>query len=177
MNNKHRVAQGFFNRDVLKVAPELIGKTLVRKHPDGKEKRYTITETEAYRGEKDLACHAKKGRTKRTEIMYHEGGCVYMYFIYGMYWMLNFVTGTKNEPQAVLIRGIEGIDGPGKLAKQLQLDRSFYGENLSTSERLWIEDPQTTIEYDSHTRVGIEYAGKPWTEKKWRFRLKQNSNR
>lgn len=94
----------FFNRDVLEVAPDLLGCTLVRDFGNGNIQRFTITELEAYRGEEDLACHASKGRTPRTEIMYHTGGYIYVYLIYGMYWMLNLVTGSNDEPQAVLIR-------------------------------------------------------------------------
>ena len=81
-----------------------------------------------------------KGRTPRTEIMFHEGGRLYIYLIYGMYWMLNVVTGEENNPQAVLIRGVENFPGPGKITKALGIDRSFYGEDLVTSERIWFED-------------------------------------
>ena len=101
-----RLGESFFIRDVLDVAPELLGKILVIKK-DSSIIQFPITEVEAYRGEEDLACHASKGRTSRTEIMYHQGGVIYVYLIYGMYWMLNFVTGGANQPQAVLIRGIK----------------------------------------------------------------------
>ena len=90
----NRLKRDFFSRDVLEVAPELLGKNLVRK-VEGQIEKYLITEVEAYRGEKDLACHASKGRTPRTEIMYHNGGLVYVYLIYGMYWMLNIVTSVN----------------------------------------------------------------------------------
>jgi DNA-3-methyladenine glycosylase len=130
----------FFRRDVLEVAPELAGKILVRVFPDGLTVRSMITETEAYRGEEDKACHASKGRTGRTQIMYAAGGNIYIYLIYGMYWMLNFVTGETDQPQAVLIRGTEAYNGPGRLTKALGLDKSFYGEDLSASGRLWVED-------------------------------------
>jgi DNA-3-methyladenine glycosylase len=100
-----KLAREFFTRDVLTVAPELLGKILVCKS-EGEFLRYRITETEAYRGAEDLACHACKGRTARTEAMFHTGGVLYVYLIYGMYWMLNVVTGIENEPQAVLIRKI-----------------------------------------------------------------------
>ena len=102
---------------------------------DGSVSRYMITEVEAYRGIEDLACHASKGRTLRTEIMFQEGGCLYMYFIYGMYWMLNIVTGGKDDPQAVLIRGVEGYSGPGRLTKSLGIDKSYYGEDITVSEQ------------------------------------------
>ena len=160
----------FFRRDVLEVAPDLIGKILVRRFPDSTIARYKITETEAYRGEEDLACHASKGRTPRTEVMYHDGGKIYVYLIYGMYQMLNFVTAGENNPQAVLIRGIEGFYGPGKLTKHLQIDKSFYGEDLVVSERLWVENDGTSPEFVTGTRIGIGYAG-DWKEKPWRFTL------
>ena len=83
----------FFRRDVLCVAPELVGRILVRRLPDGTLLRARITETEAYRGEQDTACHASRGRTQRTEVLYHDGGTIYVYLCYGMHWMLNIVTG------------------------------------------------------------------------------------
>lgn len=118
-----RLEQSFFKRDVLHVAPELLGKYLIRNGNDQPE-RFMITEVEAYKGVDDLACHASKGRTARTEIMYASGGFIYVYLIYGMYWMLNFVTGKKNEPQAALIRGVDRISGPGRLTKILNIDKS-----------------------------------------------------
>jgi DNA-3-methyladenine glycosylase len=133
---------------------------------------YIITETEAYRGEEDLACHASKGKTPRNQIMYQHGGLVYVYLIYGMYWMLNFVTSFEGIPQAVLIRGIKGFTGPGKLTKHLQIDKSFYGENLEISERLFVTEGQSTVNYATTPRIGIEYAGEIWKNKPWRFVLK-----
>jgi DNA-3-methyladenine glycosylase (3mg) len=165
-----KLEHSFFQRDVLEVAPDLVGKILVRKFDDGSVSRYRIVETEAYRGEEDLACHASKGRTPRTEVMYHGGGKVYVYLIYGMYQMLNFVTSGENIPQAVLIRGIEGFIGPGKLTRHLQIDKSFYGEDLSTSDRIWVETDGKAFGYRTDTRVGIDYAGE-WKDKPWRFIL------
>ena len=118
-----RLGKEFFLGDAVEVAQNLIGKTVVRRFDNGQELRYIITETEAYRGEDDLACHASKGRTPRTDVMYHSGGVVYVYLIYGMYWMLNFVTSEQDFPAAVLIRGLGGINGPGRVGKTLQLDR------------------------------------------------------
>ena len=166
-----RLTADFFKRDVLEVAPELLGKTLVRVFPDGKQESFIITETEAYRGKEDLACHASKGRTPRTEVMYHDGGLVYVYLIYGMYWMLNFVTSVENEPQAVLIRGLKGLNGPGKLTKHIKLDKSFYGENLSTSQRLYVIEGLTNIKYNTAPRIGIDYAGEVWGNMPWRYIL------
>lgn len=162
----------FYQRDVLEVAPGLIGKYLVRQFNDGKIIRSMITEVEAYRGEEDMGCHASKGRTARTEIMYHPGGVIYVYLIYGMYWMLNFVTGQKNDPQAVLIRGLEKIWGPGKITRQLKIDGSFYGVSLVDSGLIWIEDNGIKAQYIAKSRIGIEYAGEIWKNKMWRFILK-----
>lgn len=167
----YRLPNKFFQRDVLQVAPELLGKILVRRFADGTEKRYAITEAEAYRGTEDLACHAAKGRTARTEVMFGEGGHVYVYLIYGMYWMLNFVTSVENNPQAVLIRGVESFSGPGKLGRELQLDKSFYGENLETSARLWIEDAPLVTNFQTSSRIGVDYSGEIWAGKPWRFYL------
>ncbi len=103
-----------------------------------------ITETEAYRGGEDLACHASKGLTPRTRVMFGEGGYLYMYLIYGMYWMMNVVTGPEGVPQAVLFRGLRELSGPGRLTRLLGVDQSFYGEDLVQSGRIWIEESGTT---------------------------------
>ncbi|MEE4196513.1 MAG: DNA-3-methyladenine glycosylase [Bacteroidales bacterium] len=173
MKKNDRLPTAFYTRDVLEVAPGLLGKILVRKYDDQTFRKFLITEVEAYRGEEDLACHAQKGRTKRTEIMYHQGGHLYVYLIYGMYWMLNVVTGEENNPQAVLIRGIEGFDGPGKITKNLSIDHSFYGIHLNTSHHLWIENPchPEKVRFKTAPRVGIDYAGEYWKNKPWRFIL------
>ena len=165
-----RLPAEFYLRDVLKVAPELLGKMLVREFEDGRIERYRITETEAYRGVEDRACHASKGRTPRTEVIFQQGGSVYVYLIYGQYWLLNLVSGNEGDASAVLISGIEGFPGPGRVGRELQLDRSFYGENLSSSKRIWVEDAETVSEIRTSKRVGIEYAGE-WAEKLWRFFL------
>ncbi len=162
----------FYKHDAVTVAEKLLGKTLVRCWDDGLVSRYRITETEAYLGEEDKACHASKGRTQRTEIMYSEGGKVYVYLIYGMYWMLNIVTGAENHPQAVLIRGIDNIIGSGKVGRELRIDRSFYGENLPDSNRIWIENAPEVTCFITAPRVGIDYAGEEWRDKPWRFILK-----
>jgi DNA-3-methyladenine glycosylase len=135
----NRLKPGFFLRDVLDVAPELPGKYLLINR-NNKIEDYMITEVEAYRGEEDKACHASKGRTARNEIMFHNGGHIYVYLIYGMYWMFNIVTGKEHDPQAVLIRSIEGYKGPGKLTKFLGIDGSFYGEYICNSSRIQIID-------------------------------------
>lgn len=168
MTRSSRLQPGFFRRDALTVARELLGKTIVRCFANGETQRFVITETEAYLGEEDLACHASKGRTPRTEVMYHGGGEIYVYLIYGMYWMLNFVTGNEDHPQAVLIRGVDKVTGSGRVGRLLELDKSFYGEELYTSGRLWVEDSPTAEAYKTASRVGIDYAGE-WKDKPWRF--------
>jgi DNA-3-methyladenine glycosylase len=167
-----RLPNSFFQRDVLAVAPELLGKIIVRKFEDKRIEKFVITEVEAYSGNGDLACHASKGKTVRTEVMFREGGLVYVYLIYGMYWMLNIVTGKENDAEAVLIRGVEGISGPGRVGKVLQLNKSFYGESLFTSERIWIENAEMVENYVTSPRIGINYAGEPWISKPWRFLMK-----
>jgi DNA-3-methyladenine glycosylase len=169
--SNNRLQKQFFTRDAVTVARELLGKNIVRRWDDGSTTHYRITETEAYLGEEDLACHASKGRTPRTEVMYHEGGVIYVYLIYGMYWMLNFVTGNENQAQAVLIRGIDTIVGSGKTGRELKIDKSFYGESLLTSNRLWITDAPEVTDYKTAPRVGIDYAGEVWKNKPWRFIL------
>lgn len=164
-----RLPLKFFQQDALDLAPALIGQSLVRRFPDGEVKKYLLTETEAYRGEEDLACHAAHGRTARTEIMYASGGRVYVYLIYGLYWLLNLVSGSENQPQAVLIRAVEGISGPGRLGQALGLDKSFYGEDLSQSARLWLE-PGPKRPILATPRIGVEYAH-GWAAKPWRFLL------
>lgn len=166
----HRLSRSFFRNDVLDIAPRLLGKHIVINNGNFPEK-YIINEVEAYRGEEDLACHASKGRTKRNEIMYASGGHVYVYLIYGMYWMLNFVTGEADNPQAVLIRGMEGYNGPGKLTRKLGIDGSFYGEDLVLSRRIWIEDNNIKGSITSCPRIGVDYAGEYWKSKPWRFIL------
>lgn len=165
----NRLPSTFFQREVLEVAHDLPGKLLVRQFNDNTIQKFTITEVEAYRGRDDLACHAHKGKTKRTEVMFREGGLVYVYLIYGMYWMLNIVSGKKDDASAVLIRGIEKIAGPGRVGKTLQLDKSFYGEKLSVSNRIWIEDSELKSTIKTAPRIGIDYAGEPWISIPWRF--------
>jgi len=171
MDPAERLLRDFYSRDVLEVAPELPGKNLVIRLNDGSPGRFRVTEVEAYRGIEDKACHAFKGRTTRTEIMFHEGGRLYIYLIYGMYWMLNIVTGGSNNPQAVLIRGVENHPGPGKLTKSLGIDKSFNGEDLVTSKRIWFEDPGLVYSVKSGLRIGIDYAGEYWKSRPWRYYL------
>jgi DNA-3-methyladenine glycosylase len=163
-----RVDRSFFLADAVAVAELLPGMDLVTLTPES-EHRYMITETEAYLGEADRACHASKGRTGRTEPMYLEGGHLYVYFVYGMHWMLNIVTGPAESPQAVLIRGVTRFTGPGRVTKALGIDRSYNTEDLISSGRIWIEDNGLHPGLSAGPRIGIGYAGEPWISKPWRF--------
>ena len=166
-----KLERSFFTRDVLEVAPDLLCKVLVIRSENNAIRRFLISETEAYRGSDDMACHAARGRTPRTEVMYHEGGRLYVYFVYGMYWMLNVVTGGENDPQAVLIRGLENCQGPGRVTRLLGIDRSFYGEDIVSSGRIWIEKSGIKPDYMTGPRIGVDYAGEFWKNKPWRFYL------
>ena len=176
----------FYSHNTLKVARGLLGCFLVREYR-GKIIRAIITETEAYRGEDDLACHASKGRTPRTEVMYGEPGHAYVYMIYGMYHCLNVVTEKKDFPAAVLIRGAKlfrrptskktsdvYLDGPGKLCKFLRIDRKLNQWDLTKGKKLWLEYPAQGFsrrKIVAGKRIGIDYA-QHCKEYLWRFSLK-----
>lgn len=166
-----RIEGSFYRQDSVSLARSLVGQTLVRRFTDGQIKRYRITETEAYCWPDDKACHAFKGRTSRTSVMFGEGGRVYVYLIYGMYWLLNIVSGAEGEGTAVLIRGLEGISGPGRVGRELMLDKTFYGEDLSLSDRIWVERGDLISPISATPRIGIDYAGEPWVSMPWRFVL------
>jgi len=158
----------FFNRDVLEVAPDLVGKILVHRTEKG-EVRERIAETEAYRGEEDTACHASKGRTQRTEVMYHDSGTIYVYLCYGMHWLMNIVTGGEGNPQAVLIRAGEEYNGPAKLTKRLGVDKAFNDVSIVGNGEIWIEDDGYRPKIKTDKRVGIDYATEEYRNKEWRF--------
>jgi DNA-3-methyladenine glycosylase len=177
--------KSFYQKNTLYVAQDLLGCFLVRKI-NGRIIKGIITETEAYIGEDDLACHASRGRTPRTEIMYGEAGQAYVYMIYGMYHCLNIVTERKNFPAAVLIRGIKIVDknppllnkervgvrfdGPGKLCKFLKIDRKLNGLDLTRGKKLWIEKGLKikNSKIKNSRRVGLDYA-KHCKHYLWRF--------
>lgn len=163
----------FQGTNTVALARWLLGKALVRTTEIGRE-AHLITEVEAYNGEQDLACHASKGRTKRTEVMYQAGGVWYVYLCYGIHEMLNLVVGPKNYPAAVLIRAAGDIVGPGRLTRRLQIDRELNGRPASPETGLYLEDlglevPRRRIK--SSKRIGIDFAGPVWAEKRWRFQL------
>ncbi len=165
----------FFNRPTPRVAEELIGKFMVRKQGKA-ERAYMITETEAYDGPKDKACHAHRGKTFRNEIMFREAGHIYVYFTYGIHWMLNLVTGPSEYPAAVLVRGVEGISGPARVTKALGINKELNGKLLGKGSGMWIEDRGMKIKPPQifrGPRIGIRSAGEYWMNKKYRFLLKE----
>lgn len=164
-----RLSRDFFERDALEVAPELPGKTLVSTLPDGSERRLVITEVEVYRGEEDTACHAHRGRTRRTEMLYRPGGAVYVYLCYGIHWLLNVITGPEDFPQGVLIRACAGYEGPGKLTRYLGITGELNGADIASSSLLRIEDDGREVYIKTAKRVGIAYAEKADQDRLWRF--------
>ncbi|WP_457665643.1 DNA-3-methyladenine glycosylase [Thiolapillus sp.] len=186
----NRLAQDFFARDAVTVARDLLGKRLLRNYR-GDILAGRIIETEAYLGEEDSACHASKGCTPRTRVMYGDPGHYYIYLIYGMYHMLNIVTGETGHPQAVLIRALQPVqgldlmqelrggvaekrlcDGPGKLCQALAIDGSL-NELPVEGDALWLEDapPADKEQVLAGPRVGIGYASREDRQKPWRFSL------
>ena len=161
-----RLDYAFFHRHALEVAPDLVGKLLVH---NGIALR--ISETEAYCGESDTACHAHKGRTKRTEVFYADAGTIYVYLCYGIHWMLNIVTGDVEDPQAVLIRACVDAPGPGKLTKALGITGDLNRGSIF-GEELWMEDDGFSCEVTTGKRVGIGYAAREDQDKPWRFIMK-----
>jgi DNA-3-methyladenine glycosylase len=165
--------RGWARRGTVRHARNLLGKYLVRAGPAGVEARM-ITEVEAYDGERDLACHARAGRTARTATMYDAGGVWYVYLCYGMHEMLNLVVGPADWPAAVLIRGLEGLGGPGRLTKRLGIDRRLNGCAAEPASGLWIEDRGVRVLRScvrATPRIGVGYAGPVWAAKRWRFVL------
>ncbi|MDR1627318.1 MAG: DNA-3-methyladenine glycosylase [Oscillospiraceae bacterium] len=164
----------FYRQNAIILAPEILGKLLCR-NLNGEIIKLRITETESYFGEQDTACHAHKGKTERTKIMYENGGLAYVYLCYGIHYMLNIVVGVKNSPEAVLVRGAEGFNGPGKLTKALKIDKNLNGENFATSNQIWLEDDGHKYDFKTAKRVGIAYASEEDKNKLWRFVLNNYS--
>ncbi|WP_298006374.1 MULTISPECIES: DNA-3-methyladenine glycosylase [Anaerolinea] len=183
----------FYDRNTLDVAHSLLGMRLIRKF-DSIRLVGVITETEAYRGEEDLACHARAGLTPRTQVMYGRAGHAYVYFTYGMHWLLNVVTEKEGFPAAVLIRAVrivegeawvrerrKGVpprnwtDGPAKLCRAFDIDGSLNGADLTVTDNgLWIAQGQTIPEefVERTPRIGINSVPEPWRSIPWRFRVR-----
>ncbi len=173
------LSRRYFSRPTLTVARSLLGKYLVRENGTGTIAG-KIIEVEAYIGPDDRACHASKGRTPRTDVMFGRAGVAYVYLIYGMYHCLNVVTEREEFPAAVLIRAVEIdgklIDGPGRLCRALDIDRSLNRADLTIREQLWFEDRATRVlrsNVGTFPRIGVDYAG-VWAKKPWRFRLMES---
>lgn len=164
------IDKNFFTVPVLELANKLLGKIIVHKIVD-KELRFRITEVEAY-GTGDTACHANKGKTKRNAPMFEEGGTVYVYLCYGIFNILNFVSGKKDCGEGVMIRAVNDIFGPGKAGKALEITRDLNYEDLTVSNKIWLEDDGFIVDkIDKFTRVGIGYALQEDQDKLWRFRV------
>lgn len=185
-----RLKAGFYLCSTLELARRLLGKQLVRRL-DGARLSGRIVEVEAYIGEDDLACHARFGRTARNAVMYGPPGRAYVYFTYGMHWMLNVVAEREGSPAAVLIRAIEPLEGiemmqrnrglekiqdlcrgPARLTQALGIDRALNSANLCASNsELWIEDAPLVAEADiaASPRIGLNNTPEPWLSKPWRF--------
>jgi DNA-3-methyladenine glycosylase len=160
----------FFDRPTLEVARDLLGKYLVRE-ADGEKLEGMIVETEAYDGPEDLACQARSGITKRNFVMFGPAGMFYVYFTYGMHWMLNVVVGKKGYGAAVLIRGLDTVSGPARLTKAFKIDKSLNSLQAKKSSGLWFEDRGTgAFKIKTTPRIGVDYAG-IWAKKPYRYLL------
>lgn len=180
----------FYNRDTISVARDLLGTRLVREF-NGTILSGIITETEAYLGINDSACHSSKGRTARTSVMFGPAGVAYVYFVYGMHFMLNIVTEPEGNPCAVLIRAmkpISGLDqmealrgkkgkelsnGPAKLCQVMAIDKSLNGWDVTVGKSLWLESnrPISARSISSGPRIGIKYASPEDQNARLRFRI------
>ncbi len=171
---KRIIDENFYKQSAPTLAPQLLNKYLCRKLKNGEIIKAKITETECYYSVNDSACHAYKGKkTARNEMLYKSGGYVYVYLCYGIHYLLNVVSGEEEHPEGVMIRGIEGYIGPGKVTKYLKIDKFLNGINLLTNNDLWIEDNFEKYEFTTGKRVGIDYATEEDRNKLWRFILKK----
>ena len=165
-----KLTKTFFQKSALEVAPLLLGKLLCR-NVNGEIIKYRITDLEVYYGSCDTACHAHKGKTPRNKVMFESGGVCYVYLCYGIHYLFNIVTGPKDHPEGIMIRGIEGVDGPGRVTKALKIDKSLYGVSIE-SDLVWVEDDGFKAEYTTAPRIGIDYATEEDINKPWRFIVK-----
>ena len=162
--------KSFYAAQATDLAPRLLGKWLCRRLKGGTVLRRRITETECYFGEEDTACHAHKGRTARTDTLYLAGGVAYVYLCYGIHALLNVVTGERDHPEAVLIRGVEGASGPGRVTKAMGITCADNRLPLDEASGIWIEDDGTPVPPHTATaRVGIDYADECDRVRPWRY--------
>ena len=162
-----RLPYEFYHRPCDIVARELVGKVIVCG-----QNRLRISETEVYWGESDTACHASKGRTGRTEVLYAKAGTIYVYLCYGIHWLMNIVTGEEEDPQAVLIRACMEAPGPGRLTKALGITGEYNRKSILLTPDLWIEDDGFRCEITAAPRVGIGYASAQDQARLWRYIMK-----
>lgn len=170
----------WFDRPAAQVARDLLGSVLRCVARDGAVRMGRIVETEAYVGAHDLACHASKGRTARTEVMFGPAGHAYVYLVYGLHELFNVVTGAVGDPQAVLVRAVEPLagtvgptgahrgDGPGRLTRLLDIDRRLLGHRVDRPP-LTIHPGPAPTETFATPRVGVDYAGTEWASAPLRF--------
>lgn len=195
-NGMSILERDFYARPTITVAQSLLGKRLIR-HVNGVELSGVIVETEAYCGCADSACHAHRGKTPRNAVMFGRPGVAYVYFTYGMHYMLNLVTEEEDNPCAVLVRalvpvsgleemqsrrkkhGKELTNGPAKLCQALAIDKSLNGWDLTRGEQLWVENYQSVPARDilSTPRIGIDYAREKDRKAPWRFLIRSGAER
>jgi DNA-3-methyladenine glycosylase len=165
-------AKEFRAKNTVALARGLLGRVLVRTLPDGRQERHVITEVEAYHGWRDRASHASRGPTRRNAPMFAPGGVWYVYLCYGVNEMLNLVTGPRDFPAAILIRGIADLAGPGRLTRALAIDRRLNGAPATPVSGLHLETTGVRVPrrlVRAAPRVGVAYAGPVWAGKPWRF--------
>lgn len=169
----------FFDRKATVVGRQILGKYLVRL-VDGNEIALPVNEVEIYDGFEDRASHAFRGRTPRNQVIFGDAGHIYVYFVYGMYWMLNIVIGKKEYPAAILIRGAGHLNGPGKLCRELKIDKALNGKLAVPATGLWFEDRDFKFRNGTKKfiirktpRIGVHYAGEEWAKKPYRFLLEE----
>lgn len=170
----NRINRRFFNRDARLVARDLLGIEIIRKI-GSRTIRGIIVETEAYCGPYDKACHASRGRTPRVEPMYGPPGTIYVYFVYGMHFCINLVTGEKGYPAAVLLRAIKlspsgmRINGPGNVTRALHITKYFNNKNILSGDRLMLgRKILKTGRIKRTARIGVSYA-QEWASKRLRY--------
>ena len=177
-----KLARSFFTRPALTVARDILGKYIVRVYR-GQKIVGRIVEAEVYYSVKDRASHAFGGKvTERNKAEYLQGGHVYIYLVYGLHWQFNISTGHEGHPECLLVRAVEPVQGlkdreasgPGKFCRSFKLDKYFYGEDLTRSKRLWLEENKGKVKVKRGPRIGIDYAGPYWSRIPWRFYIKDN---
>ena len=164
---------GLLAKGASEVAPLILGMTLCVRRDEDEVVRRRVVEVEAYDGFEDKASHAHKGRTDRNAVMFGPAGHWYVYLCYGVHWMLNLVTGPQDYPSAVLIRGVDGFRGPGRLTRGLGIGRSHNGTACKPDSKIWIEpaDALESFRMECAPRIGVDYAGPEWSNKPWRWML------